>query len=50
VDGWRIFPTEFNRRIVERLAPGAKTLAEISREFDIQPSVIREWTHRGGEQ
>jgi transposase len=45
-DGRRIFTAEFKRGIVHQLAKGEKTLAEVSREFDIQPSVIREWTHR----
>jgi transposase len=45
-DGRRIFTAEFKRGIVQQLAKGEKTLAEVSREFDIQPSVIREWTHR----
>jgi transposase len=45
-DGRRIFTAEFKRGIVQQLAKGEKTLAEVSHEFDIQPSVIREWTHR----
>jgi transposase len=45
-DGRRIFSTEFKRGVVQQPAEGEKTLAELSRELDIQPSVIREWTRR----
>jgi hypothetical protein len=38
-DGRRIFTVEFKRGIVEQLVKGDKTLAEVSRELDIQPSV-----------
>jgi len=46
-DGRRIFTVEFKRGIVQQLVKGEKTLAEVSRELDIQPSVIREWKRRG---
>jgi transposase len=42
-DGRRIFTVEFKRGIVQQLVKGEKTLAEVSRELDIQPRVIREW-------
>jgi transposase len=45
-DGRRIFTVEFKRSIVQQLVKGDKTLAEVSRELDIQPSVIREWKRR----
>jgi transposase len=45
-DGRRIFTVEFKRGIVQQLVKGEKTLAEVSRELDIQPSVIREWKRR----
>ena len=45
-DGRRVFTVEFKRGVVERIAKGEKTLAELSRELDIQPSVIRGWTRR----
>ena len=45
-DGRRIFTVEFKRSIVQQLVKGEKTLAEVSRELDIQPSVIREWKRR----
>jgi len=45
-DGRRFFSTEFKRGVVRQLSKGEKTLAEVSRELDIQPSVIREWTRR----
>lgn len=45
-DGRRIFTVEFKRGIVQQLVKGEKTLAEVSRELDIQPRVIREWKRR----
>jgi transposase len=45
-DGRRIFSTEFKRGVVQQLAKGETTLAALSCELDIQPSVIREWTRR----
>jgi transposase-like protein len=46
--GRRIFTVEFKRAVVQQIAKGEKTLAELSRELDIQPSVIRQWTRRVG--
>src|SRR5262245_39905115 len=34
---------EFKRTTVQRILTGEKTLAELSRELDIAPSVIRNW-------
>ncbi len=42
-DGRRVFTPEFKREVVQEILSGAKTLAELSREHDIQPTVIREW-------
>src|SRR5437870_10630691 len=42
-DGRRVFSTEFKRATVQRIVTGEKTLAELSRELDISPSVIRNW-------
>jgi transposase-like protein len=42
-DGRRVFSTEFKRTTVQRILTGEKTLAELSRELDISPSVIRNW-------
>ena len=42
-DGRRVFSTEFKRATVQRILTGEKTLAELSRELDISPSVIRNW-------
>src|SRR5215470_11410011 len=42
-DGRRVFSTEFKRDTVQRILTGEKTLAELSRELDIAPSVIRNW-------
>lgn len=42
-DGRRVFDTEFKRATVQRILTGEKTVAELSRELDIAPSVIRNW-------
>ena len=42
-DGRRVFSTEFKRTTVQRILSGEKTLAELSRELDISPNVIRTW-------
>ena len=42
-DGRRVFSTDFKRAAVQRVVTGEKTVAELSRELDIAPSVIRSW-------
>ena len=42
-DGRRVFSTEFKRQAVQRILSGEKTVAELSREPNIYPSVIRTW-------
>src|SRR5213595_3600694 len=42
-DGREVFNTEFKRTTVQRILTGEKTVAELSRELDIAPSVIRSW-------
>jgi putative ABC transport system substrate-binding protein len=42
-DGRRVFSTEFKRETVQRIVSGEKTVAALSRELDIAPSVIRTW-------
>ena len=42
-DGRRVFSTEFKRVTVQRIVTGDWTVAELSRELDISPSVIRSW-------
>jgi transposase len=42
-DGRRVFSTEFKRTAVQRILTGEKTLAELSRELDISPRVVRNW-------
>jgi len=42
-DGRRVFSTDFKRATVQRVVTGEKTVAELSRELDIAPSVIRSW-------
>jgi transposase len=45
-DGRRVFSAEFKRTTVQRILTGEKTVAELSRELDIAPSVIRTWARR----
>ena len=45
-DGRRVFGAEFKRTTVQRVLTGEKTVAELSRELDIGPSVIRNWARR----
>src|SRR5713226_1476357 len=42
-DGRRVFSPDFKRATVQRVVTGEKTVAELSRELDIVPSVIRNW-------
>jgi transposase-like protein len=42
-NGRRVFDAEFKRATVQRILTGEKTVAELSRELDIAPSVIRNW-------
>jgi transposase len=42
-DGRRVFSTEFKRATVQRIVTGEKTVAELGRELDIVPGVIRSW-------
>ena len=44
--GRRIFSPEFKRETVQRILSGEKTIAELSREFDVSPTVIRHWKRR----
>jgi transposase len=45
-DGRRVFSPEFKRETVQRILSGEKTIAELSREFDVSPTVIRHWKRR----
>lgn len=42
-DGRRIFDVEFKRATSARIASGEVTLAQVARELDIQPALIRRW-------
>ena len=42
-DGRRIFTVEFKRGIVQQLVKGEKTLAELSAEFGVHPTMISNW-------
>jgi transposase-like protein len=44
--GGRSSLREFKRGVVQQIVKGEKTLAEVSRELDIQPTVIRQWKRR----
>jgi hypothetical protein len=39
-------PWSSKRGVVQQLLKGEKTLAQVSRELDIQPSVVRQWKRR----
>ena len=50
-DGRRIFTSDFKRATVDRIRSGAATLAEVSRELEIAPTILRNWlrlVERGG--
>lgn len=50
-DGRRIFTSDFKRATVDRIRSGTATLAEVSRELEIAPGVLRNWmrlVERGG--
>jgi transposase-like protein len=50
-NGRRVFTVDFKRETVARIVSGEKTLAELSRELGISPSVLRNWmrlVERGG--
>lgn len=42
-DGRRRFTAEFKREQMSRVSRGEVTLAELSREIDVSPSVVRRW-------
>lgn len=42
-DGRRVFTVEFKRATVERIKSGETTLAQLSRELEIAPGVLRNW-------
>jgi len=45
-DGRRIFTPEFKREVVQQILNGEKTLAQVSREYDVNPTVVRTWKRR----
>jgi transposase len=50
-DGRRVFSADFKRETVGRISSGEKTLAELSRELELAPAVLRNWmklVERGG--
>ena len=44
-DGRRHFSPEFKREQIGRVIRQELTLADLSRELDVQPAVIRRWKH-----
>lgn len=44
-NGKRLFNAEFKREQVGRLLRGEVTVAELSRELDVSPSLVRRWKH-----
>ncbi len=51
-DGRRTFSTEWKREQIGRVVRGEVTLAELSREIQVSPTVVRRWKHlveRGSE-
>jgi len=51
-DGRRIFTSDFKRATVDRICSGGATLAEVSRELEIAPGILRNWlrlVERGGQ-
>jgi transposase len=50
--GRRLFTSEFKREQIGRVVRGDLSLAELTRELDVSPSVVRRWKHlaeRGSE-
>jgi transposase len=45
-DGRRLFSAGFKREQIGRVLRGEVTLAELSRELDVSPSVVRRWKQR----
>jgi len=41
--GGRVFSTDFKQAAVQRVVTGEKTVADLSRELGIAPSVIPSW-------
>ena len=43
--GKRLFTAEFKRAQVGRVVRGEVTIAELSRELEVSPSLVRRWKH-----
>ena len=46
--GKRLFTAEFKRAQVGRVVRGEVTIAELSRELEVSPSLVRRWQHLSG--
>ena len=45
VNGKRLFTAEFKREQAERVLRGEVSVAELSRELEVSPSLVRRWKH-----
>ncbi len=45
VNGKRLFTAEFKREQASRVLRGEVTVAELSRELEVSPSLVRRWKH-----
>ena len=45
VNGKRLFTAEFKREQTSRVLRGEVTVAELSRELEVSPSLVRRWKH-----
>jgi len=45
-DGRRLFSAEFKQEAVRRMTGGEITIAELSRELSISPTLLQHWKHR----
>ena len=45
VNGKRLFTAEFQREQASRVLCGEVTVAELSRELEVSPSLVRRWKH-----
>ena len=45
-DGRRLFSAEFKQEAVRRITSGEISIAELSRELSISPSLLQHWKHR----
>ena len=49
VNGKRLFTAEFKREQASRVLRGEVTVAELSRELEVSPSLVRRWRQLQGQ-